>query len=120
VVSSLSPVLKPLRDGLPTIQSCMFSGQSIRDGTRLRYGLTFRLDDPVEPPFAERLHSRVKSSMDTGSTAPGCIGQRGGLGQRVEIAMTDYALTPSLRRLRSALVIVSVDPDRRTPTRTRS
>ena len=28
-----------------------------------------------------------------------------------------YALTPSLRRLRSALVIVSVDPDRRTPTR---
>jgi integrase len=45
--------------------------------------------------------------MDTGSTAPGCIGQRGGLGQRVEIAMTDYALTPSLRRLRSALVIVS-------------
>ena len=28
-----------------------------------------------------------------------------------------YALTPSLRRLRSALVIVSVEPDRRTPTR---
>jgi hypothetical protein len=39
------------------------------------------------------------------------------LGQRGEIAMTDYALTPSLRRLRSALVIVSVDPDLRTPTR---
>jgi hypothetical protein len=31
--------------------------------------------------------------------------------------MTDYALTPSVRRLRSALVIVSVDPDLRTPTR---
>jgi hypothetical protein len=29
--------------------------------------------------------------------------------------MTAYALTPSLRRLRSALVIVSVDPDLRTP-----
>ena len=29
--------------------------------------------------------------------------------------MTDYAFTPSLRRLRSALVIVSVDPDLRTP-----
>jgi Ion channel len=27
--------------------------------------------------------------------------------------MTDYALTPSLRRLRSALAIVSVDPERR-------
>jgi hypothetical protein len=31
--------------------------------------------------------------------------------------MTDYALTPSLRRLMSALVIVSVAPDLRTPTR---
>ena len=31
--------------------------------------------------------------------------------------MAAYALTPSLRRLRSALVIVSVEPDRRTPTR---
>jgi hypothetical protein len=46
-----------------------------------------------------------------GSTVPGWIGHRGGLGQRGEIAMTGYALTPSLRRLRSALVIVSVDPD---------
>jgi hypothetical protein len=27
-----------------------------------------------------------------GSTAPGWIGHRGGLGHRVEIAMTDYAL----------------------------
>ena len=52
-----------------------------------------------------------------GSTVPGWIGHRGGFGQRVEIAMTDYALMPSLRRLRSALVIVSVDPDLRTPTR---
>jgi hypothetical protein len=43
---------------------------------------------------------------------PGWIGHRGGLGQRVEIAMTDYALTPSLRRLSSALV--SLDPDLRT------
>jgi hypothetical protein len=31
--------------------------------------------------------------------------------------MAGYAFTPSLRRLRSALVIVSVDPDLRTPTR---
>ena len=52
-----------------------------------------------------------------GSTVPGWTGHRGGLGQRVEIAMTDYAFTPSLRRLSSALVIVSVDPDLRTPTR---
>jgi hypothetical protein len=52
-----------------------------------------------------------------GSTVPGWIGRRGGLGQRVYIAMADYALTPSLRRLRSALMIVSVDPERRTPNR---
>ena len=31
--------------------------------------------------------------------------------------MTGYALTPFLRRLMSALVIASVDPDLRTPTR---
>jgi hypothetical protein len=28
---------------------------------------------------------------------PGWIGHRGGLGQRAEIVMTDYALTPSAR-----------------------
>jgi hypothetical protein len=41
----------------------------------------------------------------------------GGLGERGEIAMTGYALTPSLRKLVSALVIVSVEPDLRTPPR---
>ena len=48
-----------------------------------------------------------QTQRSLGSTVPGWIGQRGGFqGQKVEIAMTAYALTPSLRRLRSALVIM--------------
>ena len=47
-----------------------------------------------------------------GSATAAAPGQK-----KVRSSMTDYTLTPSLRKLRSALAMVSVDPEHRTPTR---